>query len=78
MILERMAGDAMAMMADAVFAPGFLDFAPSLVAAAVLVSARHAAGAWPFWPAALALLTGAPAHDPVKVPSCIPCMSRVG
>lgn len=41
------------------YATGFLDFPVSLVAAGVLVSARRAAGAWPFWPAALALLTGA-------------------
>ena len=57
--LERVTGDSLAMMEEAVYATGFLDFPVSLVAAGVLVSARRAAGAWPFWPAALALLTGA-------------------
>ncbi|KAK9831377.1 hypothetical protein WJX81_007406 [Elliptochloris bilobata] len=56
--LERVTGDSLAMMEEAVYATGFLDFPVSLVAAGVLVSARRAAGAWPFWPAALALLTG--------------------
>ncbi len=46
------------MMAEAVYAGGFLEFRPSLVAAGVLTSARRAAGAWPFWPSSLALLTG--------------------
>ena len=57
--LERVTGDSLAMMEEAVYATGFLDFPVSLVAAGMLVSARRAAGAWPFWPAALALLTGA-------------------
>jgi hypothetical protein len=57
--LERTAGEALQMMAEAVYAGGFLDFRPSLVAAGVLTSARRAAGAWPFWPSSLALLTGA-------------------
>ncbi len=57
--LERVTGDSLAMMEEAVYSTGFLDFPVSLVAAGVLVSARRAAGAWPFWPAALALLTGA-------------------
>jgi hypothetical protein len=56
--LERTAGDALQMMAEAVYAPGFLEFRPSLVAAGVLTSARRAAGAWPFWPLSLAQLTG--------------------
>ena len=56
--LERVTGDSLAMMEEAVYATGFLDFPVSLVAAGVLVSARRAAGAWPFWPAALAFLTG--------------------
>ena len=58
MALQRAAGDALQVMAEAVFAPGFLEFPPSLVAAGVLTSSRRAAGAWPFWPASLAQLTG--------------------
>ena len=57
--LERVTGDSLNMMEEAMYATGFLDFPVSLVAAGILVSARRAAGAWPFWPAALALLTGA-------------------
>lgn len=56
--LERTAGEALQMMAEAVYAGGFLEFRPSLVAAGVLTSARRAAGAWPFWPSSLAQLTG--------------------
>jgi hypothetical protein len=62
--LQRAAGDALQVMAQAVFAPGFLQFPPSLVAAGVLTSARRAAGVWPFWPASLAQLTGTPAPSP--------------
>lgn len=54
------------MMAEAVYASGFLDFRPSLVAAGVLTSARRAAGAWPFWPSSLAALTGAPPPPPSR------------
>jgi hypothetical protein len=63
-------GDSLAMMEEAVYSTGFLDFPVSLVAAGVLVSARRAAGAWPFWPAALALLTGA------RLPPVILCHAR--
>lgn len=56
--LERTAGQALQMMAEAVYAGGFLEFRPSLVAAGVLTSARRAAGAWPFWPSSLVQLTG--------------------
>ena len=56
--LERTAGNALQLMAEAVYSPAFLDFRPSLVAAGVLTSSRKAAGVWPFWPSSLAQLTG--------------------
>ncbi len=58
MALERAAGNALQLMAEVVYSPGFLDFRPSLVAAGVLTSSRKAAGVWPFWPSSLAQLTG--------------------
>ena len=56
--MARMAGDAQQLMSEAIFQPGLVEIAPSLVAAAVLVVARRTAGAWPYWPHALAQLTG--------------------
>ena len=64
--LERTAGNALQLMAEAVYSPAFLDFRPSLVAAGVLTSARKAAGVWPFWPSSLAQLTGAPRLCPKR------------
>ncbi|KAK9810087.1 hypothetical protein WJX72_004590 [[Myrmecia] bisecta] len=55
---HRLAGPAMTLMAEAVFVPTFLQYRPSLVAAAVLYTARRAQGTYPFWPAALGMLTG--------------------
>lgn len=43
------------------YAPSFLNFRPSTVAAAVLYQDRRARGWWPFWPSAVAHLTGL--HD---------------
>ena len=61
--LERTAGNALQLMAEAVYSPAFLDFRPSLVAAGVLTSSRKAAGVWPFWPSSLAQLTGVPSFS---------------
>eukprot|EP00884_Botryococcus_braunii_P006594 jgi/Botrbrau1/15936/Bobra.0088s0002.1 len=57
-VVSHLAGEALLMMSEVIFQDEFLDFSPSLVAAAVLVVARRASGAWPFWPSALAILTG--------------------
>lgn len=56
--VSQLAGDALRMMGEAIFCDEFLEFPPSLVAAAVLLVARRASGAWPFWPSTLSLLTG--------------------
>ena len=66
--LERTAGNALQLMAEAVYSPAFLDFRPSLVAAGVLTSSRKAAGVWPFWPSSLAQLTGVPSFWPQGLP----------
>ena len=54
----RIAGDALQIMAETAFEPSLMDFPPSLVAAATLYVARKKVGSSPFWPNALAQLTG--------------------
>lgn len=53
-----LAGCAMMLAASTVHSPALLEFAPSVVAAAVLYTERRMRGLLPFWPASLAKLTG--------------------
>mmetsp|Transcript_1709 Transcript_1709/g.3843 ORF Transcript_1709/g.3843 Transcript_1709/m.3843 type:complete len:233 (-) Transcript_1709:1088-1786(-) len=50
--------DAYALLDAAVAAPDFLNFRPSVTAAAVLYAARTRAGELPLWPSSLAAVTG--------------------
>ena len=80
----RIAGDALQIMAETAFEPSLMDFPPSLVAAATLYVARKKVGSSPFWPNALAQLTGTACpesshskliiqepHDPMPAFDCV-------
>jgi Cyclin, C-terminal domain len=56
--VSRLAGNAFRIMDNLIVCDKFLQFPPSLTAAAVLVAARRISGIWPFWPSSLAVLTG--------------------
>lgn len=56
--LRPAAGAALELLPDAICDPELRKLAPSMVAAAVLVAGRRVAGRSPFWPSALASLTG--------------------
>ena len=60
--MNRVAGDATQILTEALYEAELWQFPPSLVAAAVLFAARRKVGAWPFWPQALAMLTGGLLH----------------
>jgi hypothetical protein len=56
--LQATAGPALTMVNDAAFHPSLRQLTPSMLAAAVLLGSRKAAGVTPFWPTALVMLTG--------------------
>lgn len=56
--MQEAAGEAVALCRAALADAEFLNFRPSVLAAALLYAERRGRGALPFWPAALAQLTG--------------------
>ncbi|KAL4422946.1 hypothetical protein ABPG75_009143 [Micractinium tetrahymenae] len=58
--LAATAGPALALVNAVAGQPGLREMRPSALAAALLLASRKAAGISPFWPSALAVLTGSP------------------
>eukprot|EP00803_Ostreobium_quekettii_P002863 evm.model.scf_2500.1 EVM.evm.TU.scf_2500.1 scf_2500:7276-10483(-) len=71
---DQLAAEVHALCVQTMCTPVFMKFSPSVVAAAVLYNVRKCRGQFPYWPAALTVMTGC---DPIQTESLALCSQLV-